>query len=144
MPLFSRKDGEFVRDVPAYRRIMPYIMRTKAESVVLFEQRLDATKGVAFIRAWNATHTNRISFLHLLLWALARALHERPRLNRFVMGGRLYQRHGIHVSLSAKKAFDDASPIVVVRRELDPNRTFAQLVDDLATGIGEGKGPKES
>lgn len=145
MPLFSRLDGDLVTDIPAYRRIMPFIMRTKAESNVLFEQRIDTTRGLAFIRDWNTAHPDRkISFMHLLVFALVRTLHERPRLNRFVMGSRHYQRRGIWISFSGKKAFNDDSPIVTVKQQIDPAKSFAEVVDQLTGAISEGKSDKES
>src|SRR5690242_7189088 len=99
MPLFRRADGEYVEKVPAYRRIMPFIMPTRTESAVYFEQKIDATQGLAFIAEWNERHPDqKITFLHLLMHGAIRALHARPRLNRFTMGGHLYQRRGIWVS----------------------------------------------
>jgi hypothetical protein len=46
MPLFRRADGDVVKDVPAYRRMMPMLMRTRNESMVLFEQRIEAGFGL--------------------------------------------------------------------------------------------------
>jgi hypothetical protein len=145
MPLFSRRDGDLVRDLPAYRRIMPFIMRTKAESNVLFEQRIDATKGLEFIRRWNAQYPDRkISFLHLLVYALVQMLHERPRLNRFVMGSRHYQRRGIWISFSGKKAFHDEAPVITVKQQFDPKQSFGDMVTQLSGAFAEGKSDKES
>lgn len=144
MPPWGRKDADLVRDVPAYRRIMPFIMRTRTESAVHFEQSLDAGPGLAFLEAWNAAHEQRISFLHLVLWALAQTLHERPRLNRFTMGRRLWQRRGVFISFSAKKALDDASPIVVVKQRFEPALNFEQLVAQTHGSVREGRSDRES
>lgn len=140
----KRKDGDLVRDVPAYRRIMPHLMRSRNESAVYFEQRVDANAAVAFIDAWNSSHTRRITFFHLLVWALTSTLHARPRLNRFTRGARLYQRRGIWLSFSAKKRLDDASPVVVVKQRFDPSQPFEALVDQLATSVAEGRSDKPS
>jgi hypothetical protein len=145
MPLFNRSDGDLVRDLPAYRRIMPFIMRTRTESAVLFEQCIDATQGLAFIHGWNADHPERkISFLHLLTRALVQTFHERPKLNRFVMGSRLYQRRGIWVSYSGKKAFNHDAPVVTFKRELKADESFAEMVDRLSVAVTESKSEKVS
>src|SRR3954466_8809152 len=105
MPLFRRADGEYVEKVPAYRRIMPFIMPTRTESAVYFEQTIDATRGLPYPAQWNERFPDqKITFLHLLMSAGIKSIHERPRLNRFTMGGYLYQRRAIWVSYSAKKA----------------------------------------
>lgn len=41
--------------------------------------------------------------MHIIYASLVRILAEKPRLNRFVMNGRTYARHGIHISLAIKK-----------------------------------------
>jgi len=144
MPLFSRKDGDLVTDVPPSRRIMPFIMRTRNESAVSFEQSIDAAPALAFIAEWNASHPRRISFFHLLVRATVETLHERPRLNRFTMGGLTYQRRGIHVSFSAKKKLTDDAPIVVLKREFTPADSFADTVARLHGDIDEGRSDKTS
>lgn len=139
MPFWGRKDGDLVRDVPAYRRIMPYIMRGRNESAVYFEQRVDARAALAFVDEWNARGKTKISFFHLLVWALVQTFHERPRLNRFTRGGRLYQRRGFWLSYSAKKRMDDASPVVVVKQRFEPGSGFSSLVETMAEGVQQAR-----
>lgn len=145
MPLFRRGDGEHVAEVPAYRRIMPFIMPTRTESAVYFEQKIDATKGLGYIARWNERFPDKkITFLHLLMYGAIQSLHQRPRLNRFTMGGHLYQRRGIWVSYSAKKAFDDSSPIVVLKQKFDPEGSFADMVAAMYGALKEGRSDKKS
>lgn len=144
MPLFSRKDADLVRDVPAYRRIMPILMRTRNESMVLFEQKIDAGPGLERIAKLRAETGMQLTFFHLVLHALVETLAERPRLNRFTSGGRLYQRRGIWVSYSAKKALDDDHPVFVVKQRFEPGRTLAELVRDVAGEVKEGRSDRKS
>lgn len=140
----GRKDGELVRDVPAYRRIMPFLMRGRNESSVYFEQTIDAGPALAFIEAFNREHADRITFFHLLLRGIVRALAERPRLNRFVSGGRLYQRNGIWISYSAKKRLDDDAPLVVMKRRFEASEPFDAMVARMATELREGRSDRKS
>src|SRR4051812_25737211 len=104
MPLFNRPDGTLATDVPAARRIMPFIMRSRTESAVYFEQQIDLSRTLPFLERFNAAHpTRKVTVFHVFIWAALAALHERPRMNRFVIGSRLYQREGIWISYSAKK-----------------------------------------
>ena len=43
------------------------------------------------------------TLFHLLLRAISQGLALRPRCNRFVKGGRLWQRRGIYLTFSAKR-----------------------------------------
>lgn len=137
--LFSRPDGVLATDVPPFRRIMPFIMRTRNESAVYFEQELDLSRTLAFIEAFQQRTGRKITVFHVFLWATVRTLHERPRLNRFVVGSRIYQRDGIWISFSAKKALQDGSPIVVVKKKIDPAWSFDELVKFISDGIESGK-----
>ncbi len=144
MPLFRRSDGKVAKGVPATRRIMPYLMRGRNESLVYFEQRLDLEKTLPFLDRWNSAHERRITVFHVFLHAFVRMLRERPRVNRFVSGGRLYERDGIWVSFSAKKALNDASPIIVIKRRFDDTTDFADTVARVHGDVDLGRGPAKS
>lgn len=141
---FRRPDGTLARDVPPFRRIMPFLMRTRNESVVYFEQELDLTRTLAFLSAYNAVSKRRCTLFHLFLWAAVRALAERPRLNRFVIGGRVYERDGIWISYSAKKSLDDHAPVVVIKRRFEPSVTLEGLLDQVSEDVSRGRSDEKS
>ncbi len=145
MPIFKRPDGKLATDVPAARQIMPFIMRTRNESAVYFDQQIDLTRTLPFIEQFNAAHPGKkITVFHVLTWAAMLALHARPRMNRFVVGSRLYERDGIWISYSAKKALRGDAPIVVIKRRFDPSMGFEQLVDFIHGDLKDGRSDKQS
>lgn len=145
MPLFRRADGKLAKDVPPFRRIMPFLMPSRNESVVYFEQEIDLTKTMPFIEAFNAAHPDtKISVFHVFLWAAVKGLHARPRLNRFVMGSRVYVRDGIWISYSAKKSLSDDAPIVVLKRKFEPEQSFEELVDFVYRDLKVGRSDEKS
>lgn len=145
MPLFRRSDGDVIPNLPLVRRIMPYLMRTRNESVVYH----DAVYAVAPAKQWLAAFNEGrpgappATLFHMYLWACARALHERPGLNRFVSGGHVYQRKTVQLSFAAKRAFKDDAPIATVKVEFPRGESFAACVDRLSTSIKEGRSDKE-
>lgn len=143
--LFTRPDGKLARDVPPVRRIMPFIMRDRTESAVYFEQQIDLTKTQPFIDAWNREHPDqKVSVFHVFMWSVVQAFHERPRLNRFVMGSKLWERDGLWISFSAKKRLDDDAPIVTLKRRFEAGRSFAEIVGQLHADVKEGRSDKAS
>lgn len=142
--LRRRADATAVTDAPLYRRFMPFLMRSRNESVVYFEQQLDLTRVLPYLQQQSERHGRRLGLFHLLTWGVVQTLHERPRLNRFVVGGRLWQRDGIWVSYSAKKKKDDASPIVVLKKRLDPAWSLAQLGAQLDEVTSSGRQTKKN
>jgi hypothetical protein len=146
MPLFRRPDGEVVRKESPVRAIMPYIMHGRNESIIYHEAHYDITRSRAFLRAFNHQHEREqpATLFHLFLWSCAQALAERPGLNRFVSGGRLYQRKGMFISFAAKKVLDDDSPLLTVKLEFLKGEPFAECVKRIVSAISAGRtGPAQ-
>lgn len=140
--MFGRRpDAELVRDLSAVRRFMPFISPRRNESVVYFSHTLDVERTLVYLDKLNADRPPErpITFFHLVLHGLMLLFHERPRLNRFVAGGRLWQRDGIWISFSAKRAFDDDSPILTVKQRIDPTHSIPEMVDTILEKLGSGR-----
>jgi hypothetical protein len=141
-----RPDATLARDLPAIRRFMPFVSPRRNESLVYFALDLPVERALAFVAERNRTRAvdKPMTLFHLLLRALVRMLDERPRLNRFTAGGRVWQRDGIWLSFSAKRAFDDSSPIITVKRCFDPGESLDEMVDGLHEGLSTGRSGKKS
>src|SRR5690242_9226441 len=119
--------------------MMPFIMRGRTESAVYFDQEIDLTKTLKFIDHFNASHEKRISVFHVFLWAAVRTLNERPRLNRFVVGSKVWIRDGIYITYAAKKALNDDAPLVTLKRRFDPKLNFEELVSFVYKDVAQGR-----
>jgi hypothetical protein len=136
-----RPDGTLVRNVSAMRRFMPFISPRRNDSLVYFLQAIDAEPGLAFLERVNASRPPErpVTYFHLVLRSVALCLAERPQLNRFVTGGRLWQRDGVWMSFSAKRAFSDEAPIFTLKRRMDRDTSLADLVDAVHDRLGAGR-----
>lgn len=137
--LFRRSDGVELERVPLVRRIMPIVMPTRNESVVFYEMLLDLSRTLPFIEDWNRAHEDKLTLFHLAVAAAARVMYARPGLNRFVSGGRIYQRSGCQVSFMVKKAFEDEAPMVTVKMEMPEGEPLDQLARRVRERIGDGR-----
>jgi hypothetical protein len=139
MPLFRRSDGDLVRGEAPVRGIMPYLMRGRNESCVYQETVFRLTATRVWLKAYNQTHHPRATLFHLVAYACAVVLQERPRLNRFVSGGRLYQRRGTHLAFVVKTAFTDAGAGATVKLQVHPAETFPDWSARLAAQVDEAR-----
>jgi hypothetical protein len=141
MPLFRRSDGDLVRDESPVRRMIPYIMRGRNESAIYHDEIVDISRVRRWMKAYNTAHPDDpVTMFHIFLYLIAKGFNARPGLNRFVSGGRIYQRRGTFLSFAAKKKFDEKSPLVTVKLEFPPDEPFAACVRRIKDAIGEGRG----
>jgi hypothetical protein len=137
---WRRPDGELVRDLPPTKRIMPYIMRGRNESAFYFEQHLSLQKTDAYIRMFNEAHPDTpIGVQHIVMRAILEVMTRFPTLNRFVAGGRLYQRSEIWFSYSAKQNLKEGSPLIVLKRRFHVDEPFEVMVADMQRQLSEGR-----
>lgn len=139
MPLFRRPDGELIRGEAPVRRIMPYLMRGRNESCVYQESVFRLASARAWLKAYNRTHRPAATLFHLVAYACAVALQERPRLNRFVSGGRLYQRREVSIAFVVKTAFTDEGAGATVKLQAHPDETFPAWSARLSREVDEAR-----
>jgi hypothetical protein len=129
-----RVDGDLVQGLQRARRVMPYIMRTRNEAAVYLEHDVTLRHTDHFIREWNQANPGlRIDVFHVAMWALRDTMARHPTTNRFVAGGRLYDRHGLWYSYAIKAKLETGAPMLVVKRRFDLDESFAAMV----TGMRE-------
>lgn len=125
----SRPDGALERVHP-YREMMAYIMPTRAESVVFFDVHVPADALLSYVR--EAREHFPCDITHCLVAACAIALHhpDGARMNRFVVGRRVYRRKGVWLSFSMKrKKLDRAAKLAVVKEQARGEDTFRGLCE---------------
>lgn len=145
--MFGRRpDATRVRDVSPVRLFMPLMSPRRNESLVYFSQEVDVEESLRFAEARSAglPEGRCLTLFHLVLRALVCVLHERPRLNRFTAGGRLWQRDGIWITFSAKQRFDDDAPVLTVKRRFDPAESLDEMVERLLAGLGGARSGRKT
>lgn len=136
MVLKRRPDGTYLRDLPPLRRVMPYLMRTRTESVVYFPMRIEVDGLLAWLATTNAERPRgeHVTLFHVFLTAVARTMRLRPQTNRFVAGRRTYQREEISISFVVKQGMRDESEESEARIVLSGTESVddvRHLVDDV-------------
>ncbi len=139
MPLFRRSDGTPIPGLPAVRRIMPYLMPSKVESIVMHEVVYDLSRARPWLKAYNRAHPDRATLFHLFAYACTRALQLRPGLNRFVSGGRVYQRNAVSFAFVAKEEMNDQAPFVSIKIVVPPDDPFPEFVRRMTGAVARGR-----
>lgn len=104
----DRKDARWVKDVPGLQTIMAYLMPNRTDCEVCLQDKFDVTELLKYIDEKNAEHPEyKTTLFHCLIVSLARMVNERPLMNRFIQGFRMYERHEISISFVCKRRFED-------------------------------------
>jgi hypothetical protein len=137
--LRQRADGIYVDEVPALRRIIPYLMRTRTESAVYFPQRIEVDRLLAWLEEHNAGHpeSERVTLFDVLLTAITRTVRLRPEVNRFIVGRRTYQHKDISVSFIVKTAMTEDAPETEVRLVFTGHESVEQVRDRVNAAVAE-------
>ena len=133
----AKRDGRVVK-LHALNAMFPYMFRTRTESLVYFNTALDVENLLAYIEKKKAEGVE-LKFFQLFVAAVVKLFKERPALNRFVSGRRLYQRDDIKISFIAKKAATDDSQETNVALTFNEKTSFQEVIDRLKRDIKVAK-----
>jgi len=142
----KRADATLIKDLSTMRAIMPFISPRRNESLVLYSQEVEADAALAFLDEYNkeAPADQQLTLFHLLLRSLSTAICARPGTNRFVAGGRLWQRSEMWITFSAKIQLADRSPMVTVKRRYDEDKSIAQMVEGILSNLSRRRGGEQN
>ncbi|MBD5083605.1 MAG: 2-oxo acid dehydrogenase subunit E2, partial [Clostridiales bacterium] len=131
----DRKDGRWIKDVPGLQSIMAHLMPNRTDCEVYLNETLDATELVKYLEKKNEGLDYKITLFHCTITALARMIRERPLMNRFIQGRRMYERYDISLSFVCKRRFADhaeESLMVLVPKDTDTiNEISRKIVGDV-------------
>ena len=132
-PMFGfRPDGKKVKDIDPIQRIIPHIMPTRNDAQNMTEYDCPCEPLDAFIIQQSDKGTE-YTYMHLIIAAMVRVYARFPRLNRFIMNGRIYRHNEIQVSFVVKKGMSPNAPDALVKLSF----TGLETVEEVRQKIDE-------
>ena len=104
-----RPDGTRVKDLPAIQAAIPYIMPKRFDAQNFVTQYAEMDPLRKYIQE-KRRQGIRMSYMSLVLAAYYKAAQRHPRLNRFVVNKKIYQRNHFCVSFTILKKRQDGTP----------------------------------
>ncbi len=130
----ARPDGTLAADLHNYRRMMPYIMPTRNESIVFYDEWASAEPIERYLAAVRPRF--HADFTHCTVAAIAHGLKCNPTMNRFVAGRRIYARRGNWITFAVKRQkLNRAARLAAVKREVPEDQSFFALCEALRADI---------
>ena len=116
----DRKEGRRIRTLPPMSYVVPYIMKERNDAQNEFEDVIDITNIETFLDAKHKEGYTDMTILHVILAAYVRVVAERPGINRFVAGQKIYARKNVECVMTIKKELSLESPDTCIKVEFDP------------------------
>lgn len=127
----DRKDGRRVRDAPGLQTIMAHLWPNRTDNEVYLHETFDVTELVKYLEKKNESLDYKVTMFHCAITSLARMVKERPLMNRFIQGHRIYQRDEVSLSFVCKRRFTEQaeeSLMVLVPKDTDTINEISQKI----------------
>ena len=116
----DRKEGRKLRTLSPMNVFMPYIMPKRSDALNYFEDVIDITNVERYLDEKHREGYTDMTILHVILAAYTRIVSERPGVNRFVSGQKIYSRNKLECVMTIKKEMSLESPDTCIKVEFDP------------------------
>ena len=116
-----------VRGIAPYNRLIPYIMETRNTSQNFIFDSISMEKIDKYIKKKQEEGLTNLTLMHVIIGAYCRACSQRPAINRFIRGQKIYSRRKVEVSLAIKKEMSLESPDTVIKVVLNPSATIEDV-----------------
>ncbi|MBP5312713.1 MAG: 2-oxo acid dehydrogenase subunit E2 [Clostridia bacterium] len=136
--LGDRYDGYRVKKITGPALLIPYIMKTRVDSQVYYEDDVEITAIEEFMRK-HQEDIPGISLYHIIIAAILRTYSQRPYLNRFVVDSKIYARNHFCISMMVKKGVHVKGDDTLVKPELPLDGTVYDVVDAFKKIVEENK-----
>ncbi len=137
----DRYDGYRVRSLSPMTYVVPFIMKTRNDACNLFSGKVELGRIDNYIkRKRKEDGLTGFGFLHVVIAAYVRLISQKPAMNRFCAGQRIYQ-HGenITISMMVKKSMELNAQESAVKLVLKPDDTAEDVYHKMEALVAEAR-----
>ena len=114
--------------------IMPYVLRTRTDSMNMYEEGFDCAPLDAYIKE-KAAEGIEMTYMDIIIASIVRLIAIRPQLNRFVMNGKIYARPKIWVSFVVHPTLRDESVGTTIKLCFEGTETILEIAEIIHAAI---------
>lgn len=136
----DRPDGYRLRTMQPMSKVSPYIMPDRSGASVYFHDSFEVTEVENYIRKKRNQGLKGFGIMHVILASYVRVVSQRPKVNRFLSGQRVYS-HGddIVVLLTIKREMTLDADETIVKMHFSPTDTADDVYRKLNKLIAENR-----
>lgn len=130
----KRPDGRLIRGVDPIQLITGFLMKKRYDSMNMYEDSFDCEAWDRYIKEKEAQGI-KMGYMHIFIAGIVRMLALRPRLNRFVMNGKIYARPKIWVSFTIHPELHIDSPDTTIKLCFEGTETILEIAEAINEAI---------
>lgn len=119
----NRSDGIRVTSADPLVTMMPYLFRTRTESIVYYKRTIPIDEIQKYIVEQRRKGA-RITMFSIIVAAMLQTVYRRPNMNRFIAGCRMYMHKNFEVLYTVKQSLTDDGLESVAKVRLNPEDTI--------------------
>lgn len=137
----DRKDGRKLRSLHPIEALSPYIMISRNDAVTYISDKIDTSEVDRYVLAKRSSGLTHFGILHVFLAGYVRVVSQKPRINRFISGQKIFARNKIEVNMVVRKTLTEEEPETVIKVFFEPSDTAEDVYnrfEDAFTKAFEG------
>lgn len=138
------KEGRRIKTLPPLTVITPFIMKKRNDALNYYTDSIEIDDAERFIAEKRAQGYTGFGLMHIFLAAYVRTVAEKPGINRFIRGQRIYARNNIEICLTIKKELNSNSPDVVVKFFPKADATATDIYNEVNSVIEQSRATSDS
>ena len=139
----DRRDGRLLRSLPAFSKFIPYIMPTRNDAHIFYDESFEVSTVDRTLRRLRVEGYKGIGMLHFLIAAYIRCLSMLPGINRFIAGRRIYAHDDITVVMAVKRSLSVDATETTIKVHFQPTDTILDVYRKMNEKIEEIKTSEE-
>ncbi len=127
----DRKDGRLLRSIEPIAIFSLYIMNTRNDANNSIADSIELSAIQKYVHKKRQEGFEGFNIMYVLVAAYVRVVSQKPGINRFINGHRIYARNNIEVSLMVKKKLELNAPETMFKFFFKPENTINEIYKDM-------------
>lgn len=132
------KEGHRVKNINPFDTFIPFVMVDRNDSQNTISDSFEIAPTEEFIRQMRAEGLDGFGVLHVILAAYVRMVSQRPKVNRYIRGQRVWARNEITVSLAIMRKMSLDGVETTIKMHFKPDYNIYQVYDEVTRAIESG------
>ena len=127
----DRKDGRLLRSIEPIAIFSLYIMNTRNDANNYISDSVEISALDKYVHKKRQEGFEGFNIMYVLVAAYVRTVSQKPGINRFINGHRIYARNNIEVSLMVKKRLELNAPETMFKFFFKPENTIDEIYKEM-------------